>query len=533
MKRKNSVLSLVLFLLISSCLFAVSCSADDLQIGKDLFAAGDYDAAINVLSKVVDAQSNYATEAQCLIAECYVMQAKYADAIAALHLGVGMANGSEDAEFLKKMKGRLADCYHGLTYAGSDYFDDAISGYRELAQAYPDLVVSSQSALGHLFMRQGKHSEAIVEFNNGIAAAKLPDDAGEIKKMKGWVADCYNGLTYNDCRYYDQAVSAYSELAKDYPERAVCFQYAIGHLYARQGRHAESASALEYGISIATAPEYAQESKAMKKLLLGCYQGMKDYTKLKAAAQTFGAEYPEDRVYDVTLGICSQIAGEYEKALQTYEAVLAAGPESDARFYALIWKSTCLREQHKYEQQMAFLDQAILDYTLEKANLMFVKAEELYLFWGKHDESVQTFDELIEQFPGTSLTKEAQAVKGLALIDQGKPGEAREWYDSLCTSAPADGEWEYYLAYCDHCQGNYLSAQERLESIGSQNPGATWFPKAKYLLGDCCLKAGNRERAALIWTEVVKDFPGNQWADESSIRLRKLSSVESTGDLKS
>ena len=131
------------------------------------------------------------------------------------------------------------------------------------------------------------------------------------------------------------------------------------------------------------------------------------------------ARFPHSTVADnahYNLGMIYEKMGLKEKAHNEYEAVVLFYPNSDAAPFA--------RDRLEAMEQAA-----------DPAAAVFRQAQELYRA-GKFKESIHRYEELIEQFPGSSLVD--NALLGLAMLHEhhGDAQRAQELKQQLKTKFP-------------------------------------------------------------------------------------------------
>ena len=250
--------------------------AADLQRGNDLFKAGDYDTAVQVLSEVAAADPKLAPDAQRTIGTCYQLKGDYAKAIECYEKLLTTYPGSEAA----------SEVYYwlGTCYESQKNVDQAISCFEKQISGFP---TSRKTA---------------------PAMLKL-------------------GERYQDKTQYDLAMQQFEKVAKEYPERAARVQLLIGICYQVQGRYQEAIDALDKVTASSNGNGSVNEVKLRKA---ECLRGQGKYAEELAYLQTLCAESPDLKADSLVrqAEVLKDYLRDYPQAIAVLERVITECPDS-------------------------------------------------------------------------------------------------------------------------------------------------------------------------------------------------------------
>jgi tetratricopeptide (TPR) repeat protein len=176
----------------------------------------------------------------------------------------------------------------------SDKFAAAQRQYSELAKApWPDYKLRSGVLLGRTLAAQGKHAEAIQQFDAVLAA---PDDSAAAKEQK-LSARLGKATSLAETKQLDQAVQLIEQMILDTDPEQKELQAraynALGDCYQRAGRTKDALLAyLHVDVLYSTVPEAHAEALSHLATL---WQAVGQAERARAARQTLNDQYHNSR----------------------------------------------------------------------------------------------------------------------------------------------------------------------------------------------------------------------------------------------
>jgi tetratricopeptide (TPR) repeat protein len=263
------------------------------RIADCYFGLDDHGNAIIAYHALAIGYPDTAGYAGYMIGLCYMRQAKLSEAITASQEGIASAVLPQDADVVKLMNQRIADCYFSL----NDYAN-AIIAYQALAIGYPDTAGYAGYMIGLCYKAKGDGANAYA-FLEGLDSTS-PEQKADISF---WSAEL--ALRDGD---YEKAARLYRQVASECPDYPMAKEAAVWS-----------------GVITLWNLWKPADARAI-------------FTDLLAQVQTLGLDESE-LLYQ--LAYCSYVEKDYMTALTGFRSVCDAYPDSLRFMSALYMVGDC------------------------------------------------------------------------------------------------------------------------------------------------------------------------------------------------
>lgn len=252
------------------------------------------------------------------------------------------------------------------------------------------------------------------------------------------------------------------------------------------------------------------------------------------------------------VGDCRYYMKEWAQAAEAYDKAYALQPE--AGDYALFQKAVMQGYQGNFAGKLSGLRAMTEEFpTSSLIPDAMLEMTEAQLQTDNADGAIETWKELIANYPNTAQGRQAYLQMALTLTDKGRDGEAREAYreiirryptsdeaaqaaETLKRIAAANGTLDDYLAFIGSVENapkvdtdeadrlTYYAAEQayddgkgtgRLEAYLAKYPGGKYRLQANALLLEAADAAGNRDKAYGYACEIITRWPDNAAAEQA------------------
>ena len=199
------------------------------------------------------------------------------------------------------------------------------------------------------------------------------------------------------------------------------------------------------------------------------------------------SEFSDDAQYLLAKSF-SEGLRDYERAIVEYQRLVGNYPESDLLGVAYYEMGDCYYILGSYEEAYSNYQKA-QEYGGEVGRKALYSAAHCLYKLESYVEAALLFSEYVERYPQTDISDDAQYFAGAA------------WYEAQ--------EFSRALVAFQNCVNNY--------------PQGTWYngiliaPAALFHQGLCLEKLGRYQEAYHIYLRIIRDYPGAQWADGTSL----------------
>jgi tetratricopeptide (TPR) repeat protein len=182
----------------------------------------------------------------------------------------------------------------GDLLAASEKFDGAQKQYAELAKAqWPDYQMRAGAALGRTLQAQGKHAEAIQQFDTVLA---IPDD-GEAAKAQKLSATLGKAVSLSATGHVDDAAKSIEDVIQnadpEQKELQARAYNALGNCYEKAGKSKDALLAfLHVDVLYSTVPEAHAEALSH---LVPLWQAVGQEARAREAKQTLQEKYANSK----------------------------------------------------------------------------------------------------------------------------------------------------------------------------------------------------------------------------------------------
>jgi peptidoglycan lytic transglycosylase len=225
-------------------------------------------------------------------------------------------------------------------------------------------------------------------------------------------------------------------------------------------------------------------------------------------------------------------ASDYKDALDEYEGLLSAHPESNFQDRWTLGRARCLFRLRRVTAALDQLQQAF-------AGNPAMDAERLSLLVGIYarQDDPDSLDLIIEQlaklYPGSPAYASALDAAGDYFVRQGDWKRAAKYYQPLATLFP-NSEWgleaNWRVAWNDYLQKDFTAARAAFEDHLKRYPGSWHSAGALYWLARMAEDHGAGGAARKLYQSLVREFGQSYYAALADRRLQDLADHRSGFD---
>lgn len=530
---------------------------DYYQAGFCYYNQGMFDKASKMFEKSSSGETNISQNSNYFLGDCYIKLKMKDKALLAFSSASKMNNDpkiKEDASFN----------YAVLTFELSNSpFNSSIKALNDYINQYPDSRRTDEAYnyLISAYLNTKNYNDALIYLDK----IKIKDKS--IKKAYQR-ASFFRGLElFNDLQF-EESLKKFELSLKyaDYdPSIAARSYYWTGETFYRLK---EINNALDnYNLFLTSeASKKCSEYKLINYNIGYCWFNKKDYT----AASLWFIKYIDNPkvkkdniladVYN-RLGDCSFVDIKYSQSVEFYTKAIEIGLSD--KDYSIFQKAFTLGLLNDNKKKISLLNQLIT--SIPDSKYVAEASYEIgrsYVALQKPDEAVKYYNKLMKDFPSSSFYKNALLQLGLIDYNAGQNIPAIEKYKKVVADYPGSPEArsaltgikniyvemndvDSYLKYTEtlgsfanvsiseqdslmyyagenvYTSGDFEKAKDNFRKYLEKFPQGNFVLNASYYLGDCDLKAGNKEEA-LKMMNIVINKPRNNFSEQALVNAAKL-----------
>ncbi|MDD4922357.1 MAG: tetratricopeptide repeat protein [Bacteroidales bacterium] len=502
---------------------------DQYRIGVNYYTQKNFNAAINYLSKVTESSDALSQSATYHLGLCYLKQVKN-----------DMARMSFEqaslADFDKSTKEKALYNYALICYETSfSPFNVQATAFQRILTEFPNSQFADQvnGYLAEVLLssKEYEHSLSVIQ--------SIPNPDKDLLQTKSQILFLLGVERYKNGRYQDaadfftQSISVSENLAISAAE-AYFWRGEVKYQLNQP-----SAAIIDYKRFTDSKGASAMKAYPIASYNLGyCYFNTKKYTEARTWFEKYTAqkEVKKDKSYPDALnriGDCYFLIKDYIKAEKYYQS--ADLNSSSGNDYAAYQKAFCLGLRKQYTNkidllstfgkrfpQSDYLDDAL--YETGRTNILIQKS----------DLAIASFNQLMEEFKESPLSRKAGIQIALLYFNQGKNDNAITAYKKVIEEYPGSEEAQIALSDLkmiyvnNNAVNDYVNYTKGLRNVAVIETGeqdSLTFMAAEHLL------MGDKKIAAIqSFKSYLKDFPAGAFSNESHYHLGHLLLMEGKKD---
>ena len=479
------------------------------QLGNSYKRSGEYDKAIDSYRNVLkgNVPERFKATVQYQIADTRFGQEEYGKAAKEYGSFVALFPSSDLVD--------KAYFYQGWSFFKNEEYDEAISVLRNMLVQYPEskYAADTQFRIASCYFEQGNYEDTVKEAM--LVLEQYPESASVAN------AEYLQANSYEKLGRYDDAIAAYQDVIDlydkmfevlrssfregrnvDFDEYKRLFESSflkIADIYREQkGDYSKAYDT--YVTAQETVREYDYKAK-LQKLIGDNYLGWKKYDKaVTAYTQVMtnypNSPYPPQAQYQV--GESYYYAGDYERARVGYLTLMEKFPDTDTelRAQALYSAGQSSEDMGKIEEALETYHEVLRDYPRSYyAPICMLRVGRAAYDKGEHEGALKWYRKLGLDYPESDQVDVANYFTGLVLKKQGKNRGAIEAFDRVSKET---GEFyvvsqtEIALLYASDKKGDEaeeilmrllesVSGDEKLESQTHSRIAQVYLTQEKYL----------------------------------------------------
>jgi tetratricopeptide (TPR) repeat protein len=385
-----------------------------------------------------------------------------------------------------------------------------------LAGVIPSLADTQQDLRdAYQLVRDGRFLDAIAKYQ----AIMGTDTARDVQcQCLFWTGIAYEGLEKDD-----EPIAAWQRLVAldpDYRWPEVLYRLAV-----HTRRKGDKGGATAYIQRLKDRRRLEPDPKlAMRSdLLLGCWletteawdDGLSHYQSMRPLWPS------EDQDILYHIAFCAHRAGKSDAALAAIKEYVGKYRDN-ARFGEVALKAVeVYRADAKFKEALDYLDQLLADEPRLRGRILVTKSEVLVDGFKDAEGSIAAARQVVAEDSDPYVVYLAKYRIGVAyLYFQHKSIEGRLQLLEIVDQYPKDNlaiEIAHDIAYSYYQQGDYTTAAQRYLDALAKYPCRvpSWEALTRYMAGHSYNCAGDRAKAAEVWTELAKKFPDSAWTRQA------------------
>lgn len=533
--------------------------SDYFHAGSVLYAAGDYDGAIDNLSKITERTDSLGQVANYNLGFAYI---KKANKVAALEAFNDAASYDFDPEIKEDAAFNYAKLAFDINHDPNGFKayiarystsrkGEQIYNYMALAdlvnhdyqgaiEAYDNIEVLSDAQKANYVKANYLRASQLISSDSWLDAVPYLQAAGFYFQR----SDPFNQLTRNalaEAYYrtgkYSQSRTLSTDLyntyaLQNYPEGKI-LAYNVASCYFAEENWRDAAR--WYDTYLASGDSLARMDALQRRA--DCDFLSKDY---KAAAVSYAAarrEAPAGDLYPLLReGISYGLGKDRKKKAAVLSEVLNAPADAPLRaetLYELGRARLDLNDRDGAREAFRILSKEAGDsVTLAKALIGLGMVERNA---GNQEEALRHYKRVAEMMPGSEFAKSAlQSIESI-YQKQRRPELYLSYVESLREKGSDTGVGRETLLFNTaeqvYLAGNYPEAEKLLENFLGEFPNSAKSHDALFYLADSYRSSGDKEKALVVYSKVIESNPEGSFAEVARVNLAALSySLERYGD---
>ena len=380
----------------------------------------------------------------------------------------------------------------GKIAADGGNLPEAIKSFKTIGEALPDspLAPYAHYQLACAYLAKNELENAAVEFSS------LATNASTEASLRA-EARFRSGETYDKIGWYTQAISAYDQLLKDFPDSAFTRQAESGRAWTlyHAGKFPEAAAAGD--AILKKLPPDATEIPGMQYLRGNSLQQQQQYDAALALYTKIRTDHPTSEFAgrsQYKIAWCLYLTGKLDDAKRDISAFLQQPSDPKLVGDAAFLLGTILSAQNQYDSAYEQFRLVAEKYAgAEFGAEALYKSGECLALLGKTEDAAKVFETFAQQYPDNILAEQAMLRAGDAKFLSSSFDAAVEKYKKLL-EAPGDAVVEqealYRLAITYHNMKKYEESIKTFRALIEKFPANLHASEAHSRIGDFLLREG-------------------------------------------
>lgn len=456
------------------------------RMGEAAYAAQDYPAALEALDRYLGQETEPAARQRAVQSRGEVLYflKRTADAQSAI-------SPLNTKETPPEIRSRTL-YFLGKIALDTGNLPEAVNCFKTLGDAIPDgpLAPYAHYQLACVYLAKNELENAAGEFS-ALATNTKTDAALRAE------ARFRSGEAYDKIGWYAQAISAFDQLLKEFPDSPFARQAESGRAWAfyHAGKFPEAAAATE--TLLKKMPQDAPEVPGMQYLRGNCLQQQQQYDAALALYAKIRAEHPTSEFAgraQYKIAWCLYLTGKLDDAKRDISAFLQQPSDPKLVGDAAFLLGTILAAQNQYESAYEEFRLVAEKYAgAEFGAEALYKSGECLALLNKTEEAAKVFETFAQQYPDNILAEQALLRAGDAKLLSSSFDAAVEKYKKLL-EAPGDATVEqeafYRLAVTYHNMKKYEDSVKTFRALIEKYPANIHAAETQFRIGDYLLREG-------------------------------------------
>lgn len=455
------------------------------RMGEAAYAAKEYAAALDAFDRYLAAETDAAGRQRASLSrgEVLLFLKRGPEAEKALDALTG-------ADVPPEVRSR-ALYFSGKAKSETGNHAGAAKAFKTLMDAYPDgpLAPFARYQLAYAYLAQNEMEKAAGEFSASAANAATDKELRAEARFRA-------GEAYDKIGWFAQAVGAYEQLQKEFPDSPYAQLAESGYAWAlyHAGKHPEAAAAAD---ALIKKRPNAPETVGMLYLLGNCQQQQKQYDAAIATYTRIRTEQPASEFAGralYKLGWCHYLAGKLDEAKQEVSQYLQQPTDPNLVGDAAFLLGSILVAKGEFEaayEEFRLVSEKYAggEFGAESS----YKAAECLAQLGKTKEAAKAFEAFAKQYPDDILAEQAILRAGDADFQTSSFEGAVEKYKKILEAsgdATVEQEALYRLAVTYHNMKNYEASVATFRKLVEKYPTNARVTEARLRIGDYLLREG-------------------------------------------
>jgi TolA-binding protein len=405
--------------------------------------------------------------------------------------------------------------YIGESCYSLEDFLRAVTYYAKTAEIAYDskLILMAKVSLGWCYLRLGKLSLGQKHF----------DEAYAFSRQKGILTDDVllgRASLYSEMKEYERALAAYKDLLEKFPASPRLPEAYLGraNIYYLMERYEKAIPSYREVIDrVALRPGHQE---LLEKAYFGLAWSHLKLGDMDASVKNFEIVKNKTANKIVKISALTQIGdayqdvGQWERAIEVYDAILQDYPESPYTDYIQYRQGIALLKMER-------IDAATLSFQSLQANFpgsKYLNDVQYYLAvaYFKKGNWVAARDRIAEFIEGRlkedAFMAEAQYILAITHFNLRDYSQALKVFEKILRDYPEDPSMiknsKMIIAKCYYKMGNVSEALERFKNLVDIYPQSVVAQDALIWLGDHFLESMELDNAIIYYTRFIQQFPG-------------------------
>ncbi len=523
---------------------------DNYLMGYCLLQTGEYAKAIPYLKAASTDNDQMSQNALYYLGYCY-LKSPNPDTL----LAKSAYKGASEMDFEQDIQMESMYNYAKLCVNNPGPYNDAIKAFQTYIKKFPKgtKTKEAQNYLVQLYERTRNYKDALALME------QMKDRSKQMNEIYQKIA-VNRGIELYRVAQYNQAIETFDKSLK-YPfnnSLTATAYYLQAESYYRLNEYSKSITALNKFYSVPSNKNTAYSSSADYSMAYNLFK-----QKKYALAKNYFLKVLDCKDNNISLSVlndsklrlgdCEYMARNYSGAIKYYDMVI--NQSSANADYACYQKAMAQGASSNHVSKAKTLQTAIDTYpsSTYRSNMTYELAN-TYLALDENDKALETYKELVNQYPQSENVKESLGKIGMLQYQQGSYNAALNTLDKLVTQYPNSpeakaalttikniymdkGQTDEYFAYIKNVSNasvtdeekesmlyqtaenqymdeHYSQAVTSFEKYLASYPNTSNSDKAMYYLADCLMKTKDTASAASYYAKLALK-PTTQYTEKS------------------